>query len=213
MSASWRPPSLPVSTLGFGATYSYLPTKVPGFSLSAAAVALQGGVQFPVNRSLTIRGLAELGYFGASENGGTGTSAFNPYFSGGASLGLAFSKRLEAEAGASYRSWYGLWNGVSFNLGISLQLGSRSISPRIPSDFTPIHYEGSGLGFVGIQLESVFPVFYKYYDNHIFGRILVHNFERAAVSDVKATVNVKRYMDEAKPAGAPSKLGPGLLSQ
>lgn len=209
LSALWRPPFLPVSTLGFSATYSYLPTKVPGFSLSAAAVALQGGVQFPVNRSLTIRGLAELGYFGASENGGAGTSAFNPYFSGGASLGLAFSKALEAEAGASYRSWYGLWNGVSINLGISLQLGGRTTSPRIPSDFSPIRYEGSGLGFVGVQLESVFPVFYKYYDNHIFGRILVHNFERAAVSDVKATVNVKRYMDEAKPAGAPSRIAPG----
>jgi tetratricopeptide (TPR) repeat protein len=212
LSASWHPPFLPLGTLGFGATYAFLPTKAPGFSLSAAALSLQGGVQFPINRSLTARGLAELGYFGASENGGSGSSAFNPYISGGASLGLAFSKTLEAEVGASYRSWYGLWSGVSVNLGISLQLGSRSVNPKIPPDFAPIRYEGSGLGFVGVQLDSVFPVFYKYYDNHVFGRILVHNFENAAVTGVKATVNVKRYMDEAKPAGAPSRIAPGATA-
>ncbi len=212
ISASWHPTFFPMGSLGLGASYAFLPTKVPGFSLSAGAVTTQIGMRFPISRSLSVRGIAELGYFGASENGGGGTSAFNPFFSGGAALGMAFAKSLEAEAGASYRSWYGLWNGVSVNLGISLHLGGRSADPRIPPGFAPIRYEGRGLGFVGIQLDSVFPVFYKYYDDHTFGRILVHNFETAPATDIKATINVKRYMDEAKPAGAPVRVAPGATA-
>lgn len=201
-----------MGSLGLGASYAFLPTKAPDFSLSAGALTAQLGMRFPINRSISVRGLGEVGYFGASENGGGGTSAFNPYFSGGLSMGMTFGKSLEAEAGASYRSWYGLWNGVAVNLGISLHLGGRASSPRLPPDFAPIRYEGRGLGFVGVQFDSVFPVFYKYYDNHTIGRILVHNFETAAATDIKATINVKRYMDEAKPAGAPPRVAPGATA-
>jgi TolA-binding protein len=212
--ASWIPSSLPFLFLGLGASYSFMPTKAPDMSLSTEAVAAQGGVQFHLSRALSMQLRGEGGYFFAAQNGASGTSAKNPYWSSGVGLDLEISRNFAAQAGASWRSWHGLVSGVGINIGMVWRTDTGSgRKTGLPPGFTPIINEGRGLGFAGAQLDSVFPIFYKHYDDHPIGRIVLRNFETSAATDIKAWVNVKRYMDEAKPAGVPLKVVPGASGE
>lgn len=210
LSASWSPSSVPFLFLGLGASYAYIPIKAPGLTLSAESVAAQGGLQFQLNRALTMQLKGEGGYFMAAQNGTSDSSSHNPYWSGGLGLSLEMSRSLSIQAGTAWRSWYGLVSGVGVNVGMAYRIGAASDrGTRLSPGFAPIMNEGRGLAFAGARLDSVFPIFYKHYDDHPIGSIVVHNFETAAATDIKAWVNVKRYMDEAKPAGVPLRVAPG----
>jgi len=210
LSASWSPSSMPFIFLGLGASYAYMPIKAPGLTLSTESVAGQGGMQFQLNRALSVQLKGEGGYFMASQNGSTDTASYNPYWSSGLGLSLEISKSLRVQAGTAWRSWYGLVSGVGVNIGLAYHIGSGTErGTRLPPGFVAIANDGRGLAFAGSQLDSVFPIFYKHYDDHPIGRIVVRNFETAAATDIKAWVNVKRYMDEAKPAGVPLRVAAG----
>jgi hypothetical protein len=214
LSAAWKPLSLPFLSLGFGALYSYMPTKAPGLSLSSAALTAHAGFRFQLSRNLSLSLRGEGGWFGAVQNGSSASPEYNPYYSGGAFLGLELSRSLTVEASASWRSWYGLASGLGVNLGLNVALGGGGPGgTRLPAGFLAIANQGRGLAFSGVRLDSVFPVFYKHYDDHPIGRVIVRNFETAAVTDIKATVLVKRYMDEAKPAGVPVRVAPGATGE
>ena len=211
LSMTWRPAQAPFLFVGLGALYSWLPTQAPGLSLSSGAVAARLGFRFQLGRSFSISVDGGGGWFAAAQNGASGDPASNPYWDAGLALDLELSRTFALDAGAVWRSWYGLASGLGINAGVRLKLGGGggAQAARLPADFTPIANAGRGLAFAGIRLDTVFPIFYKHYDDHPIGRVIVHNFETAAATDIKAWVNVKRYMDEAKNAGVPLRVRPG----
>ncbi len=207
ISGSLRLPSLPLVYAGGGLSYSFLPTQAAGASVSILDLGARAGLHFQLSRSLYLRMGGEAGYFLASINGG-GSPGGNPYFQGGAELGFDLGPSLSLGLGASFRDRYALDNEVAANLGLTIRLASAGRT-ELPKGYSPLKSSGRGLGFVGSRLDSVFPVFYKHYDDHTIGSIAIRNFESVPARDIKAWVEVKRYMDEPKSAIVSAELGPG----
>jgi hypothetical protein len=211
LSASLRIPSLPLVYAGGGLSYAFLPTKASGTSVSVVDLGGQAGLHFQLTRSLFVRVGGEAGYFLSALNDGS-ASGGNPYFQGGAELGLDLSPTLGLGLGASFRDRYALESEITASLGLHYKLGAGKRF-EAPKGYTPLKANGRGMGFVGARLDSVFPVFYKHYDDHTIGSIAIRNFEGVSARDIKAWVEVKRYMDEPKPAVVNAELGPGQSGQ
>lgn len=210
LSMAWRPARAPFLFFGLGILYSWMSTRAPELSLSSGAVQAKAGFRFQLGRSFSVRVAGEGGWFMAMENGASENSGSNPYWSAGLSLDLDLSRTLALDAGATWRSWYGLASGLGVSAGLRFKLGEGgTAAARLPAGFSPIVNSGRGLAFAGIKLDTVFPIFYKHYDDHPIGTVILHNFETGTASDIKAWVNVKRYMDEAKNAGVPLSVRPG----
>ena len=70
------------------------------------------------------------------------------------------------------------------NLGTAIGLGAGTPKPNIEVP--------------GIRLDPVFPVFYKYYDDHAVGELVIRNTERAAIRKVCASFFFNQYMEGPK---------------
>lgn len=200
LSATLRFPSLPLLYAGAGVGYSFMSSKAPGTSLSVVDFGASAGLQLQISRPLTLRVGGEGGYFVAALNGGGVDPGYNPYYSGGLELAYDLSPSLSLSLGAAYRGRYALANELDARLGVTYRIGSSTRAWKAPQGFTTLEASGRGLGFVGVKLDSIFPVFYKHYDDHEIGTIVVRNFEASGARDVKVWVEVKRYMDEPKQA-------------
>jgi hypothetical protein len=208
LSASMRLPALPFLYGGAGFSYSFLSTMAPGMTVSVIDLGGLAGFHFQLGRSLYARLGGEAGYFMANRNDGAGTAAYNPYYRVNALVCLEINPSLGLNAGVSYRERYAFERELVPSVGVSYGIGgSRAV--RAPKGYEGITASGKGIGFVGSRLASVFPVFYKHYDDHGFGKLAIRNFESVEATDLRATVEVKRYMDEPKPVAAIPRLGPG----
>jgi hypothetical protein len=206
-------PSLPFLYAGANVGYSFLSSKAPETSLSIVDLGLRAGLNLQLSRAFTLRAIGDCGYFIAAMNGGGSENGYNPFFSGGAELAYAVSPSLSLSLGASYRARLALSNELVAGLGLSYRIGGGTRAWKAPAGFAPIESASRGLGFAGVKLDTVFPVFYKHYDDHEIGRIIVRNYESSGARDVKVTVEVKRYMDEPKQALLDPELKAGGASE
>jgi len=213
ISGTMRLTSLPLLYFGAGLDYSFLSTKAPGTSLSVVDLGAQAGMHFQVSRAISLRFGGDGGYFMGTLTRGSSPPGYNPYFMGGARVGLGLSPGLELSLGAAYRDRIALSNELVAGLGLSVSLGMGGGPTSLPKDFVPLKSSGRGLGFVGTKLDTVFPVFFKHYDDHTMGSILIRNYEGVSAKDIRATVEVKRYMDEPKSAEVISELVPGATAE
>jgi tetratricopeptide (TPR) repeat protein len=60
-----------------------------------------------------------------------------------------------------------------------------------------------------IQMEPIFPVFFKYYDDHPVGTAVLRNRGSMPVDDIKVSFFVEEYMTNPKICEAPTRLEPG----
>jgi len=200
LSATLRIPQLPFAYAGIGAGYSFLPSQAPDTSLSIIDLRARAGLSFQLSRSLSLGLGGDFGYFFASLNGGGADSGSNPLFGGGADIAYELSPKLKLSLGAAYRSRYALSNELAIGLGLSYKIGGGAASWKAPGGFIRLDEPSKGLGFAAVKLDTVFPVFYKHYDDHEIGSIVLRNLESSGARDVKVTVEVKRYMDTPKTA-------------
>lgn len=91
--------------------------------------------------------------------------------------------------GAAYRNFFGLYNDVIIFLGTtySFQRSQRGTGGRLP----PFKH----LLIENVQIEPVFPVFYKYYDDHPIGKLTLRNQGKIPMEDVEVSLFVNQYMD------------------
>ena len=71
------------------------------------------------------------------------------------------------------------------------------------------HKPGKGLDLLKVDLDSVFPVFFSYYDDNPVGIAVLRNHEKKKIKDIEVTYYVKQYMDNPKTCTAPTTLEPG----
>jgi tetratricopeptide (TPR) repeat protein len=64
-----------------------------------------------------------------------------------------------------------------------------------------------------IELDAVFPVFYKYYDEHPIGRAVLRNNGSEPLENIQVSLFIKQYMDNPKICQAPARLGRGEKSE
>jgi Flp pilus assembly protein TadD len=144
-------------------------------SLGAGA----GAVYAPIPQ-LSLKASAGAGY-GLGLLGGTTGGA--PYIQAGASAAFRFTPAFSLGAGASYKHYFGLYNGLGVFLGGSLQLGGS---------------KRARVEFKDIMLNPVFPVFQTYYNLHPIGEVLIRNGEGGPVRNISVSFLVPQFMDKPK---------------
>ena len=116
-------------------------------------------------------------------------------FFGEAGLGISFYLTPQFSLGLSgaYRYYNGLYHGFRVSLGTSLHVSGfkRKIEIR-DVNFTPIY-----------------PVLFKYYDDHTIGKAVIKNEERFPIRDIEVNLTIDQYMDKPKFCPAPETLLPG----
>lgn len=127
------------------------------------------------------------GYLGFISRGQT-QIAINPFVSGGLGLSFKLLPILSLEADGMYRHHFGLHNDMTVSLGVSFHFGNRRQAGPAKGDFLELYDTEF----------SIFPVLFKYYDEHPVGETTIKNDSNRPVEDVKVTLFAKQYMDDPK---------------
>jgi tetratricopeptide (TPR) repeat protein len=182
-------------------SYAFLPVPAET-SLSLFGIGL--GIELlmePAKRLHVTASLTGGGYYGFFN-----TSLFNAegiaienqqggggLISAGAGIGYYLSPALKLGAKLRYSHYIGFTGGIQATLEAAIDLDGFTRKTRLE---TP--------GF-----NRLFPVQYKYYDNHPVGRVVISNNERFPIRDVTVSVYAKQYMDEPKVSKTVENLKPG----
>jgi tetratricopeptide (TPR) repeat protein len=188
--------------------YGYTPVTAGAL---VSLISLAGGptVNVPLAPWAHLEGNFSGGYFHGFL---TGTST--PRNQGGfilhAGVGVSFflTPAISLGIGASYKNCFGLYQGLGVQLGASYYLGR---APRRGPGGKPllpeyVQTEGKALMVQDLLFENVFPVFFKYYDDHPIGKASLKNTGSTPVTDISLSVLVKQFMDAPKACVVPTAL-------
>jgi hypothetical protein len=206
-------PFFPLMYAAADLSYTFSPLRRNG-SVSLLAGGAEVGVAWQVIPNfLTLRAYGGGGYFAGFLNGGSGNGS-NPMVMGGIGATLDLFPSLSFGVTGSYRAFLGLYNDMTLAIGTSYHFGPTVTAPvRVqgpsPTRPAPLTQQagqmkpGSGLQFSKVDLADIYPVFYKFYDDHPVGTAVIHNYERAPVKNAKVSVLVKEYMTDPKEVTLP----------
>ena len=202
--------SSPRLALGPSLSYSYLPLRKGG-SVSVADAGLRAELGLGLGKSILAGVYGGAGFYFAVMEGESGG---NPSVEGGGFLGLRLGPALMARIGGGYRGYIGLCSGIGLTGGVVLSLrGARGEAPRPEKPqplVAPAPASGAaGLAISAVELDSVFPVFFKHYDDHPFGSVLIKNGGAAPAKGCRVEFLVKQYMDNPKLCAPPFDVAPG----
>ncbi len=210
----YRLPFLPVASLRTNLEYGYYPIparETVSFASAGAGVALAYNIAPFLGIKAYADGGATYGFFNTTFEG-----YWNPYVQGGLGLYLSFPPGFVINIGGTFLYQIGLYMGVGATLGASIGLGTpvtvQTFAPksaRLPPKAQPLVKQGSGLELSQANISDIYPVFYKFYDDHPIGTAVLHNWERSAVTNVSVSVWVKDYMSDPKEVKGPDRIEPG----
>ena len=214
VAAEYRPPRLGALGLGVAVGFRWIPLDArlsARPSLGAATAEFGLGYDLPLGAALVLRGAARAGgFYGAlSDSGGFSEvgvlSSWGASLSAGLSLAFAGIPGIVLELDCRYRGLLGLYDGLELGLSGSFPLKARR---KAPSSDQPLPLVGS-LSLDPPRIGNIYPVFFKYYNDHPLGRLTLRNGGEEAVTDVATSFFMKQYMDAPKPCATIPRLGPG----
>jgi hypothetical protein len=159
-----------------------------------------------------VRGFVHLGgYYGqildpADVEGETST--MSPYATAGAGFYYYISRGVSIGTQVTYNKYFDVYDALGVAIGTAFHFGgfqkkSKSDQMRL------VPLAGDHVEVIDIEFEDVFPVFFKYYDEHPIGSATIKNRESGEISDIKVNLLVKQYMDSPKECAAPESLRKG----
>lgn len=148
-----------------------------------------------------------------------GSSGMTPGLLPGAGFGAGavFPLNDSLSLGVAASARYDFGQYLYFEPGLSVSYRPGAAKPAVPGRQEPpvqpaplsTGTEGA-MARVRVDLEEgVFPVFYKYYDDHPFGSVTVSNPGTGWMRDVKVSFYVKKFMDAPRECAAIPSLAPG----
>ena len=143
-----------------------------------------------------------IGFLGGS---GTGISTTNnPYFGGGIEVAFQVNPSFSVGIEGYYRSYvpFPLFQSAGASITASYHF------PRRTKVGSTLDVQQLRVDITDVQIEGIFPVFFKYYDDHSVGRITLHNRESTSIENVKISFFIKQYMDGPKQCAIIDELGP-----
>jgi hypothetical protein len=196
--------------------YAYAPVKAES-SISVITAEAGGGMYLWLHPRLALKAAASAGYWFGVFNG---EGAPSGHLSARAGIGAQYviSSLINIGLGAAYRYDLGLYQGLEVTASTSFFFSGREGRKKAIESSLPLRpgmlgaktpEKGRGIELANIELDDVFPVFHKFYDDHPVGLVTLTNKEKAAIKDVKLNFFVKQYMDSAKECPAPAELAPG----
>jgi hypothetical protein len=99
--------------------------------------------------------------------------------------------------------YQGAWVGID----TSIALGQPNAAPLIAGK-----RKANAIEFRKLDFETVFPVFYKHYDDHPIGTLTIANKSSVKATDLTILFNVKQYMDSPKECARIPDLEPGATA-
>jgi tetratricopeptide (TPR) repeat protein len=218
ITGEYRPPFFPLGLLRAEIEYGYYPIQARQ-SVSFTSVGAGIGVSYNFIPNLGIKlyadGGATYGFFNSTFEG-----YWNPYVKGGLDIYASFPPGFMISLGGTFLYQIGLYMGVGATLGVSVGLGTpvtvQKFKPAAPK---PLQEKpqpllnatktGAGLELSQLNIQDIYPVFYKYYDDHPIGNAVLHNWEKTAVQNVKVSVWIKEYMNDPKEVAGPATIESG----
>jgi len=190
--------------LGLDTAFTWHPVVVqpsftpPNLVLSSAGV--EAGISLDLPLKLGVRaclqgGVSYAGVFNGFFESFLTPSVFLYYLGGGVRLSYRLIPAFGLYVDTSLRKYAELAWTMRFDLGVSWNL--RFMTPAKPLDLRDI------------LIDPVFPVLFKYYDTHSFGRATLVNRSQSTVENITVTFYLKQYMDNPQPCIAPRTLKPG----
>jgi tetratricopeptide (TPR) repeat protein len=179
--ATWVPPGLGLLSLGASLDYCLEPHS-SGQNLQVVGASARAGLRLSpwTGFEAALWGGGGLG-FGMLGSAG----ALVPTLSGGLDLGLYLSPSFRLALGAAYAHWFAgsgpLYQGLSASLSVGYNFSQANRRSRVE--------------LRDIIVYPVFPVFYKYYDDHALGSLLLRNGEDGPIEDIRVSFFVKQYME------------------
>jgi len=225
VSASFIPAGFRFFGIGLGSDVLLLPLASAD---SIYAVSGFGGPVFrlPLGQRFALFAQGKVGYYswnssGWNAGGDTGGALVLGGKAGGLyRMGDSFSLGL----GVSYDYFSDLYNGLSISLAanydFSFDKQERTVRVKSEQEVKPEPLEleeeknldlgeGDGVELQRINLSTLFPVLYKYYDTNPVGTAVIKNFEEEPAENVRIRFFVERYMDNPMEIGTSFDLGPG----
>jgi len=218
LSIEYRFPSMSIFNLHGELGYDIIPLK-PGSSLSLVLLGGGGGISYEIVPKLTLKGNIIGGAYYGFFNDTRSTNAINPYLSANAGIYYNLIPSISLGLGASYINFFGLhYNGLGISLGATYHIGAvkkpKAEEKKLPLEPKPLEKEQAiapdvKLEMSDIEFYKIFPVLFKYYDDHPVGRALLKNRTDDPITDLKVSLFVKQYMDNPKECSASFELQGG----
>lgn len=169
-----------------GFDYSIVPTAAAEPKLlSLLTLDAGAGVDFEFIPRLHLHA-AMLGGYGLGLYEGESGGSF--YFGGEGGISFFFSPSFGIGAGAAYHHYFSqptpFYQAVKVHIGAQITFGQGERKPFIEIN--------------DIRFDPIFPVFYKHYDDHQLGSLVVENTEKGTVRDVAVSFFVPQYMNKPK---------------
>jgi len=179
-------------------------------SLRLTTFGAGGGVSYEFARRFNVRGFLHGGGYYAQiidplDVEGA-TTAFNPYVTAGAGFYYYITKGISVGTQVSYNLYYNVYDAIGIALGTAFHFGGFKKKQKAEQlRLTPL--VGDHVEVIDIEFEEVFPVFFKYYDDHPIGTAELKNRENDEITDIKVNFFVKQYMDSPKECAALEMIG------
>ena len=174
-------PKTPFLVAELGVDVDYLPINNGSGGLTALYAGAGIGARFPVLPRFQFKVSAGGGYCYAMHIDESGSL---PYVYGGAGLDFRLSPSLNLGVGGNYKQTISSGGGIYSGLNISFGIGYSLTASR----------RGADLRFMP-NIQTIYPLYYTYYDKHPLGTLSIRNTEDTAVQKVKVSFSVPQFMD------------------
>jgi hypothetical protein len=211
LAAEYRIPPFPRFFVSGNLGYTFIPVTFET-SMSVLPFGAGGGASFPLGEKIDLKVFAKGGYYYAFLNDNSGPKSGNLWAEVGSGGYYYLTENISLGLQISYLNYTGLYNGLGIGVGTAYHLPSRKkpreAEPR-PSAPTPLESGAPYAELRDIAFQDVFPVFFKYYDDHAVGKAVLQNNTENELSDIEVSLFVKQYMDNPKACSSPEVLDPG----
>lgn len=180
-------------------TFSYTGVPVGGDDIfSLLSVGAGPTIGFDVLRWLRLEARGMGGYYYASLMSDSAVYGYNPCWEGGLAMTARLTPSFSVGLDASYRSFISFTDDLKFSANATLRLGSSGSDEA-----------RKRLAIQSTDLGDIYPLFYKYYDEHAFGSITVSNPGDRPIDGIRVSVFIKDYMTNPKVVDVPGPIKPG----
>jgi tetratricopeptide (TPR) repeat protein len=229
VSFSYRFGALPLLYVLGQTQWLQLQPSFSGYQVNTFGLAVGVGAQFDILPWLAAKADISGGGFYGSLSGGTNTfPTFSPTMLARAGVDFKIGDFL-VELLGHYVNYFTLYQSAGYSLAVGWQFGGGATpQPAVqqqqekpkPLEKTPTETQKAPettkpaplAGTVSVEdfkSAPLFPVFYKYYDDHALGTLSIRNGAGSAVSKLKVSLWIKQYMDGPKAADGPTEIAPG----
>jgi tetratricopeptide (TPR) repeat protein len=191
--------------LRMDSSYTYIPIVTKDV-VSVYSVYAGGGVGISPLKKLNLCVYGTGGYFYSSVSDSSVSGGGNISLKGGLTASYALTSSFSIQGDMSYLYNFYLNQGLGLSLGVSYSfpinrsertINTMPVKPE-PLQETTIKRTGKGLEISSIDLDKIFPVLFKHYDDNPVGKVALYNNESSPVTDITLSFFVERYMDNPK---------------